>query len=193
MVPAAGFILLILLISVNVFLLKKKGIQVRSVETKESDRSKWIILFFAAFLLLFLSEIATPFIGFSLLPKALAKILLDAVILRLTGAFTVFISVLMMKTTLKHFSGSLRFGLNENKTGKLVTSGIFSLSRNPFFLSLLLFFTGTVLVFPNFFFLVYTIAAYVGIHLAILKEEKFMTKVYGEKYRNYAARVRRYF
>jgi len=60
-------------------------------------------------------------------------------------------------------------------------------------LSLLLFFTGTALVFPNFFFITFAVCAFAGIHFSILKEEKFLYLVYDEEYKNYTAKVRRYF
>jgi protein-S-isoprenylcysteine O-methyltransferase Ste14 len=59
--------------------------------------------------------------------------------------------------------------------------------------SLLLYFTGTALIFSNLFFLAFTLAAFAGIHFSILKEEKFMQQVYGKEYRAYQQKVRRYF
>jgi protein-S-isoprenylcysteine O-methyltransferase Ste14 len=39
----------------------------------------------------------------------------------------------------------------------------------------------------------FAVSAFAGIHFSILKEEKFLQKVYGEEYADYAAKVRRYF
>lgn len=191
--PAAGFVLLVLLIFFNSFELKKKGVQVSAAGNRKPGNIKWFYPVFAVFFLLFLTEIFNPLYGFSLLPKVLTYLLFDSVLIRLTGVLAIFLSVYLLKTTLKHFGNSLRFGLNENNTGKLVTTGIFAKSRNPLFLSLLLFFTGTALIFPNFFFLAFTIAAFTGIHFSILKEEKFMYKVYDEEYKKYVTKVHRYF
>jgi protein-S-isoprenylcysteine O-methyltransferase Ste14 len=191
--PATGFLLMVLLISINLYVLKKIGIQVSAGGTRKPGKIKWIYPVFAVFFLLFPIEILKPLYGFSLLPKVLTSILFNSVLIRLTGVLAVVISVFILKITLNHFGTSLRFGLNENNTGKLVTTGIFSYSRNPFFLSLLLFFTGTALVFPSLFFLTFAISAFAGIHFSILKEEKFMYKVYDEEYRKYVAKVRRYF
>jgi len=191
--PATGFLLLVLLISINLYVLKKIGIQVSAGGTRKPGNIKWIYPVFAVFFLLFLTEIFNPLYGFSLLPKVLTSFLFNSVLIRLTGVLAVVISVFILKITLNHFGTSLRFGLNENNTGKLVTTGIFSRSRNPFFLSLLFFFTGTALVFPNLFFLTFAVSAFAGIHFSILKEEKFMYKVYDEEYRKYVAKVRRYF
>ena len=191
--PAAGFVLLVLLIFFNSLELKKKGVQVSAAKTSNLGNIKWVYPVFAIFFLLFLTEIFNPLYGFSLLPKVLTNFLFNSVLIRLTGVLAVVTSVFILKITLNHFGTSLRFGLNGNNTGKLITTGIFSKSRNPFFLSLLLFFAGTALIFPNLFFLVFTLAAFVGIHFSILKEEKFLQRVYGKEYLKYQRKVRRYF
>jgi protein-S-isoprenylcysteine O-methyltransferase Ste14 len=49
------------------------------------------------------------------------------------------------------------------------------------------------MVFPNFFFIGFAVLAIVSIHFFILKEEKFMGKIYGADYEKYLQKVRRYF
>lgn len=191
--PAAGFVLLVLLIFFKSFELKKTGVRISAAGTRKTGNIKWFYPVFVIFLLLFLTEIFNPLYGFSLLPKVVRSFFFNSVLIRLTGVLVVFLSVYLMKTTLKHFGNSLRFGMNENNTGKLVTTGIFARSRNPFFVSLLLFFTGTTLIFPNLFFLLFAVSAFIGIHFSILKEEKFLLKVYGDEYLTYQQKVRRYF
>lgn len=191
--PATGFFLLIFLISTQSVLLKKKGVKVSSVTTQKPGLRKWSYSVFVFLLLLFIAEISNPLTGFSLLPEFLNDFLIDSMFVRIAGIFTVFLSVLVLKTTLQQFGNSLRFGLNENNVGKLITTGVFARSRNPFFLSFLLYFFGTALVFPNFFFLVFALSAFTGIHFSILKEEKFLRKVYGDEYFEYCRNVRRYF
>ena len=191
--PATGFVLLVLLIYFKSSELKNTGVRVSAAGTRKPGHIKWLYPIFAFLLLLFLTEIFNPLYGFLLLPKVLQSFLFNSDLIRLTGVIFVFLSVYLMKTTLKDFGNSLRFGMNENNTGKLVTNGIFARSRNPFFLSLLLFFTGTALVFPNFFFLFFALTAFSGVHFSILKEEKFLKQVYGAEYLTYQQKVRRYF
>lgn len=191
--PAAGFMLLVLLILFNLYILKKTGVQVSAVGTRKPGNINWLYLVFVIFILLFLTEIFKPLYGFSLLPIVLTRFLSGSVIIRLTGVLAVAMSVFILKITLNHFGPSLRFGFNENNAGKLITTGIFARSRNPFFVSLWLYFCGTTLVFPNLFFLIFAILAFTGIHFSILKEEKFLQKVYGEEYLSYQQKVRRYF
>jgi protein-S-isoprenylcysteine O-methyltransferase Ste14 len=100
---------------------------------------------------------------------------------------------MLMLITLVHFKTSLRFGMSSSNKGDLITTGIFSFSRNPFFLSLNLYFTGQAMVFPAIVFIGFALMAVAGIHFFILKEEKFLIIFYGESYTSYQKKVRRYF
>jgi protein-S-isoprenylcysteine O-methyltransferase Ste14 len=95
--------------------------------------------------------------------------------------------------TLLHFRFSLRFGLDDKNQGELVTRGVFSQSRNPFFLSINLFFVGLALFHTSVFFIVMALLTLISIHFFILKEEKFLRKHYGEAYQKYREKVGRYF
>lgn len=193
--PFTGFLVLTVLISGKIFLLKKRGVNVNA--GNENPPRFMFILYPVFFLLLFVwvFELAKPVfqIQFSFLSDQLTVLLADYLFLDIGGALLIFISLIFMALTLHHFKTSLRFGLNENKRGKLITTGVFSFSRNPFFLSIILYFLGTALVFPNWFFIGFAVLAIVSIHLFILKEEKFMEKHFGESYLKYRLKVRRYF
>lgn len=76
--------------------------------------------------------------------------------------------------------------------GGLITTGIFSLSRNPIFLSMDLYFLGTFLIYSNLFFLLCGIGIVFGFHFQIRQEEAFLTEKYGNSYHGYMAQVRRY-
>ncbi|HYQ56576.1 MAG TPA: isoprenylcysteine carboxylmethyltransferase family protein [Draconibacterium sp.] len=116
----------------------------------------------------------------------------QSLILKSAGAVYILLSLILMGKTLHDFGHSFRMGLDKNNRGKLITTGIFSFSRNPFFLALNLFFLGTAMIIPGIFLIVFTLAAIVGSHLFILKEERFMLKNYGESYKSYCKKVRRY-
>ena len=190
--PATGFLLIIFFIAANSVSLKKKGVRFNSAQ-KSTVKIRGVYLLLAGLQLVFVIEIFRPLYGFSMFPEVATNVLFNSNFLRVAGVLAIFFSVYLMKTTLQHFGASLRFGLNEINVGKLVTTGVFARSRNPFFLSLLLFFTGTALTFPSLFFIAFAIAAFAGIHFSILKEERFLLKVYGDEYREYRCKVRRYF
>jgi len=194
-IPFLGFMFLIALISGKIFLLQKRGVKVSS--GNENPPRFMFILYPVFFLLLlfWIIELARPVFQFqfSFLSDQLTVLLTDYLFLNICGALLIFISLIFMALTLHHFKTSLRFGLNENNRGKLITTGIFSFSRNPFFLSIIIYFLGTALVFPNWFFIGFAMLAIVSIHFFILKEEKFMAKHFGENYLKYKQKVRRYF
>ena len=188
-----SFFILILMIFLSIRKLRQKGISATSGAGKSSN-SPFIYLIFGSVLLVWIFEVLkTAFqIQLSFLPDKFTEMLFDSVSLQISGIVIVIFSILSLKITLIGFGESLRFGLDKNNKGKLVTKGIFSVSRNPFFLSLDLYFSGIALIFPNIFFIGFAILTIVSIHLFILKEEKFLHRVYGEEYENYSKKVKRY-
>ena len=90
------------------------------------------------------------------------------------------------------FGNSWRVGVDKQNSGKLVTNGIFSISRNPVFVFMDIYFLGVWLIYSNIFFLIALILVITGIHFQILQEEKFLLKQYGKEYKDYQRKVRRY-
>jgi protein-S-isoprenylcysteine O-methyltransferase Ste14 len=193
--PIVSFLVLVLLISGKIFSLKRNGISV-NVATSQTDKSKKQLYFiFLPIAILWLYELAQPAfrLEFQFLPTTMNSVLIEHLFLKIFGILIVVLAIVILGVTLVHFKTSLRFGLNEKQSGKLITTGIFSISRNPFFLSLDLYFLGIAMLLPSLFFICFALLAAVGIHFFILKEEKFMLKVYGEEYEKYSKKVSRYF
>ena len=94
--------------------------------------------------------------------------------------------------TLISFGDSFRVGIDVNKPDKLVTGGMFSISRNPIYVCFLLFFTGLFLVHRNIVIAVAMILFALAIHRQIIREERFLTEHYGDEYKAYCKKVRRY-
>lgn len=75
----------------------------------------------------------------------------------------------------------------------LVTSGPFSFSRNPIYLSNTILAFGIGLAMGNLWlFLTGLIAAFATNHLAILREEKHLSHKFGSEWRKYTKTVRRW-
>ena len=87
---------------------------------------------------------------------------------------------------------SWRAGIPEKDKTKLVTGGIYKISRNPAFLGFDLSYTGMLLLYFNPLLAAFTVFAVVMLHLQILQEEKFMKATFGAEYCEYKARVCRY-
>ncbi|MBN2077573.1 MAG: isoprenylcysteine carboxylmethyltransferase family protein [Spirochaetes bacterium] len=100
--------------------------------------------------------------------------------------------LILFTAALFNFGSSWRVGIDKAHAGELVTRGVFSITRNPIFLFIDLYFLGTFLVYGNIFFLVSSIIAIASSHIQILEEEKFLGAHYGSRYLDYKARVPRY-
>jgi protein-S-isoprenylcysteine O-methyltransferase Ste14 len=75
----------------------------------------------------------------------------------------------------------------------IVERGPFAISRNPLYLSLIALFTmiGVVLASPAF--LVLVVPLVLVLHFGVvLREERYLDAKFGEAYRGYKARVRRW-
>ncbi len=192
--PFTSFLVLSGTLTGRIIYLRKKGIRVGS---KRSEKPWYLFLLYPLFALLFLVWMAELLrLGFHcpkfLLPVALTEKITHSPALEIFGVIVVSLSLLLWVITLFHFRLSLRFGRDSRNLGELITQGIFSRSRNPFFLSIDLYFLGLALIYPSPFFILMALLTLVTIHFFILKEEKFLWNHYGKTYRKYAEKTGRY-
>ena len=87
---------------------------------------------------------------------------------------------------------SWRAGIAENDKTELISTGIYSVSRNPAFLGFYLLYIGILLMFFNWVLCVFTVLAIIMLHLQILQEEKHLIIVFGSSYEEYKSKVKRY-
>lgn len=87
---------------------------------------------------------------------------------------------------------SWRIGIDKQTASPLVQNGLFRVSRNPIFLGMIIMLVGMLLILPTAATLVVTILGVVLIHLQVRLEESFLFENYGEAYRAYQGRVRRW-
>jgi protein-S-isoprenylcysteine O-methyltransferase Ste14 len=75
----------------------------------------------------------------------------------------------------------------------LITTSIYKITRHPVYLSFVLFYIGLSFLINSFWMLVMVIPAIFSIQkFSIEREEKLLEAKYGEKFRNYKARVPRW-
>ncbi|MGB3286941.1 methyltransferase family protein [Mycolicibacter algericus] len=108
------------------------------------------------------------------------------------GAALCFGGLGLVLLSLVAFGKSFRVGIDVDHPDKLVTSGVFAISRNPIYVGFALVLLGELLVFPSWIPLIYLVAAIWLFHRQVLREEAFMAEHYGREYAEYAGRVRRY-
>ena len=78
-------------------------------------------------------------------------------------------------------------------TGHIITTGVFSISRNPLYLGAVCFLIGVALAVNLPWILVLLFPALVACHyVLIVPEERYLARKFGEEYRRYAATVHRW-
>jgi protein-S-isoprenylcysteine O-methyltransferase Ste14 len=117
--------------------------------------------------------------------------LLAAQMLAAAGAIVLLCGLLLFVTAQWQMGASWRIGIDENSRPGLVVSGLFCLTRNPIYLSLLVIVSGYLALLPTLRSLVLWCAAYLLVRLQIAAEERYLRLSYGEAYEAYAHRVGR--
>jgi protein-S-isoprenylcysteine O-methyltransferase Ste14 len=78
-------------------------------------------------------------------------------------------------------------------TTAIVASGPFRFSRNPLYLALTLLYLGLTLAFNTWWGIVVLVPVLIIIHRGVvLREERYLEQKFGETYRQYRSKVRRY-
>ena len=108
------------------------------------------------------------------------------------GLFLCIISIVELLLTLASFGNSFRVGIDGDKPGKLITNGVFAISRNPVYVCLMILFIGLFLIHNNIA-ITATIMLFIPVvHRQIRKEEQFLASHYGAEYEEYCKKTRRY-
>ena len=102
------------------------------------------------------------------------------------------LSLILVWVAQSQMANSWRIGIDEKNKTEIVTKGLFSISRNPIFLGIMIANIGLLLVIPNAFTLLIVLLSTVSINTQIRLEEDFLKRSHGEEYENYLAKVRRW-
>ena len=170
-------------------MLMLKGVRVFVLAKGKSLPERILEIILMPALVLWSLQIAFTVFGAPLLP---APLFWDMPIIGIIGVAQCGAGLLIFVCALISFGSSWRVGIDEEHSDRLVTGGIFAISRNPIFLFMDLYFAGTFLIFPNWFFLAFFILSAAGIHKQILNEEKFLRAKFGGAYDEYTRKTRRY-
>ncbi|MDR3247927.1 MAG: isoprenylcysteine carboxylmethyltransferase family protein [Treponema sp.] len=127
------------------------------------------------------------------LPGIISNYVLRVSWIQYAGIALCYLGIIIFLLALLSFGKAWRIGIDKDNSNDLITSGIFKYSRNPIFLFMDLYFVGIMLIYPNIIFVLVAIGAVIGIHLQILREEKYLSQKFGEKYSAYKKYTRRYF
>ena len=130
--------------------------------------------------------------GFRIFPWPLDRQLVSSQPVKLIGVALVSLGLAIFAMAYVSFGDSWRVGFDVKSPGALVTGGIFSISRNPIYLSLDLWFIGIFLINGTLIFLIFAALAVAAMHWQIRQEEAFLSNLYGQPYRDYCTRTGRY-
>lgn len=182
-IAASALVLLVMLVMIRTLQLKRLGI--KAVQFGEKDKTDFLILPFAFLLLyiVFASAFGLPEIGAQLF---------DDTFTGWIGVIVCIIGILLFIYALISFGKSFRVGLDEDHPGELVTTGAFSISRNPIYTAFELVLAGIFLIIPNWIVMIYVFAGIWLFNRQILLEEQSLKGIYGEKYMEYCKKVRRF-
>ena len=181
---ALTVVLLIGAVVSRVLLLRRTG--TRAMHFGELDKTDFLIPPVALFY--FYTVFAATF-GW---PLASGQRFFHSTIVAWLGVALCLVGVLILVLSLVSFGNSFRVGIDVDQPGRLVTNGMFAVSRNPIYVGFFVFLVGQLLVFPDWVPLVYLVGATALFHRQVLREEEFMRQRYGQEYADYCGRVRRY-
>ena len=174
--------------------LRIKGTKVLVIGSGKKGFAAFLEKSFLVFFPIWLIEIGihSLHLDFQFLPLVLVKHIVKNQIIQIAGVITIFVGLIVFCLALISFNSSWRVGIDTVSPGDLITTGVFSVTRNPIFLSMNLYFMGTFLIYSNQFFLFCFVCIALGFHIQIRQEEIFLIERYGDIYSKYMAQVNRY-
>ena len=174
--------------------LRRKGTKVFVLGSGKKGFTALLEKSFLIFFSIWLIEIGIHALHLNIqfLPLVMVKLIFKNQIIQFAGAAVIFVSLLFFCLALISFNSSWRVGIDTVSPGDLITTGVFSVTRNPIFLSMDLYFLGTFLIYSNLFFLMWFVFIALGFQFQIRHEETFLLERYGGNYRKYMAQVNRY-
>ena len=108
------------------------------------------------------------------------------IVLAAVGGLAVFLAQLGM-------GASWRIGVSDDQDTDLVTSGWFSLVRNPIYTAMIIGWTGFALLVPTWLSIAAVFVISAGLELQVRSvEEPFLIRAHGDEYRAYGSRVGRF-
>lgn len=111
----------------------------------------------------------------------------------IAGIFFIIACMIIGGTAVLQFFKTRNTVVTVKPANSLQTSGIYSFSRNPMYLSLTSLYTGLALLYGNWWTLILIPVAVIIITLLVIKpEERYLVRAFGESYGEYKKQVRRW-
>ena len=185
-ISAVEFALFIILVAGRAAMLRRKGI--KAIVFGATDKTDFLLV---PFVLAVIYAVCANAFGLPLW-KPLAKLFWETLIPGWVGLALCAVAIVGIAVSLASFGDSVRVGIDEQKPDKLITDGMFAISRNPIYVSFNTFFVGQFLIHRNIIIAVSGVGFMLLIHRQILREEKFLKSHYSVEYEEYCRKVKRY-
>lgn len=118
---------------------------------------------------------------------------LEISILKYAGYILIHLAMLWVVIAEVQMSNSWRIGIDLTSKTELKTKGLFSVSRNPVFLGMLITLAGLCLILPNAITLLVFVSSTWIFQIQVRLEEEYLSKKHGRPYVDYSKKVRRWF
>lgn len=113
--------------------------------------------------------------------------------LRIAGVIVTTFGVIAFMISVVQMKDNWRAGVQREEKTNLITTGIYSISRNPAFLGFDMMYIGILFSFFNWYLCFATGFALLFFHFQIVNvEEDFLVETFGEEYLEYKKKVSRY-
>ena len=108
------------------------------------------------------------------------------------GIAVMYIGIVLYYIDVIQFGKNLAIGVDENSAG-LTTTGFYAYSRNPMYISFIIYWLGAFLTFANLGMVLILLGEVIFYNLQVIyKEEPFLRQRYGGEYEEYCKKVRRW-
>ena len=178
-----ALVILIASVLIRSSMMRKQGI--KAVHIGKIDKKDFIIPPFALFYFYLIAANVFD------LPR-IGNLLTENETAAWVGAGLCVLAPIIFMWGMLSFGKSFRVGVDLDKPSNLVTSGAFSISRNPLYVAFICVLTGGFLIFPTWIFFAYLMAGMWLIDRQVCIEENALRILYGKEYDDYCNKVRRY-
>ena len=114
-------------------------------------------------------------------------------ILNLIGVMLLIISTIIFFSSINAFSAHDENPLPQTDTDKIIKTGIYAYSRNPIYLSFVLFHFGMFLTFENIMYFLCSLGLFFWINnYVIYEEEKFLQNKFKDEFKRYCKSVKKW-
>ncbi len=191
---AAMIVFLIVFLGRTLYLRFRKHINPMTLGVGKKGLRQIVEFTFFAGLLVWILEVLFYALNapFRIFPPPLDAQLVNSLPVKVIVIALITISFIIFIWSLISFRDAWRVGIDKKTPGDLVTTGIFSVTRNPIFIFVDLYFVGTFLVNGTLIFLIFAVVVVIGLHYQMILEETHLKAAYGKAYQTYCAKTGRY-